>query len=240
MRFAPVVVILACSLWTLSAQAASFDCKAASGKIETMICADKAISALDSQLAAAYAHLRQRVHDDQGEKTMQLAWLRSRNACADAACLGRIYERRIAELQARAASASPLVGFWKKEYACVGATEPSLSRCTPDQHDVFMLRIQAHGNLACVIHMATAQLGNRVDEGEGTDPTMTGTIAGDAATVHFTSGWGATGTATLRVQGNQLVWKITAQDAGQTWMPKAETLTRVPAGQYDLLPACAG
>lgn len=83
------------------AGAASFDCKVAHGPIETTICADAALSRLDEQLATAYAHARAA---DPGTKAAQLAWLKTRNACADAACLRQAYETRIAALQTRPAS----------------------------------------------------------------------------------------------------------------------------------------
>jgi glucose/arabinose dehydrogenase len=85
------------------AGAASFDCKRARGQVETAICADAGLSALDEQLAAAYARALQA---SPGEKAAQLAWLRTRNACADAACLRQAYGARIAELQARPAGAA--------------------------------------------------------------------------------------------------------------------------------------
>jgi len=89
-------------LISAGAGAASFDCQRARGAVETTICADKGLSTLDGQLAVAYAHAREA---DPGAKAAQLAWLKSRNACADAACLRQAYTARIAALQARSAGA---------------------------------------------------------------------------------------------------------------------------------------
>lgn len=87
-------------LISAGAGAASFDCKRARGPVETTICADSGLSTLDEQLAAAYARA---LKADTGEKATQLAWLKTRNACADAACLRQAYTARIAALQARIA-----------------------------------------------------------------------------------------------------------------------------------------
>lgn len=238
MRFLPLLLTLVLGTCASFAQAASFDCKAAAGKIETMICANKEVSALDDQLATAYGRLPQRAHDEKGEKAMQLAWLRTRNACPDLACLSQSYAARIAELQARSASASALVGFWKKEYSCADATDMYQELCKQGVRDEFVLSIQVRGDHVCVIHLATAQMGNRVDEVDGLAPSMTGKAGANAATVHYASNWGGTGTATLRVDGNLLRWKVTAKDGGETWIPQEETLTRVPAAQRSRLPAC--
>lgn len=83
------------------ANAASFDCKLAHNGLETMICADGAVSKLDEQLDAVYTELRKASNDEGREKATQLAWLKTRNACVDLACLRRAYESRITALQAR-------------------------------------------------------------------------------------------------------------------------------------------
>lgn len=86
------------------AGAASFDCKRARGTVETTICADAGLSTLDEQLSAAYARA---LKADPNAKAAQLAWLKTRNACADAACLRQAYTARIAALQAQTGGAAP-------------------------------------------------------------------------------------------------------------------------------------
>lgn len=88
------------------ANAASFDCKLAHKGVETMICADRAVSKLDEQLDATYAQVRKASNNESQEKAAQLAWLKTRNACVDLACLRHSYEWRIAELQTRMPVAS--------------------------------------------------------------------------------------------------------------------------------------
>jgi uncharacterized protein len=220
------------------ANATSFDCKLAQSKVETMICADSGVSKLDEQLSAVYAQFRKTSSDETVEKVMQLAWLKTRNTCEDQACLRRAFEARIAELRARSASASPIVGIWKKEYSCVEATGIFEERCKKGERDVFELAIQVNGAHVCIIHMATAGLGNRVDEVEDLQPSMTGKVNGNVATVRFRSAWGGTGTAMLRVEGNSLHWKVNAKNKGESWIPDEAVLPRIPAGPYDRMPEC--
>lgn len=223
----------------MAANAAGFDCTRAQSRIETVVCADNGVSKLDEQLSKVYLEFRKTSIDEKAEKALQVAWLKSRNACEDLACLRRTYETRIAEFQARSASASPIVGIWKKEYSCAEATGAFEERCKQGERDVFMLAIRVNGDHVCGAHLATAQLGNRIDLVEGWQPSMTGKINGKAATVQFHSAWGGTGTALLRVEGNTLHWKVSVKDKGESWIPDGEELTRVPAGPFDHLPKCA-
>jgi uncharacterized protein len=223
-----------------SAHAASFDCKLAHGKIETMICADRAVSALDEQLGAAYARLRKTSGDEKAEKPLQLAWLKLRNNCEDVACLQRAYAARIAELQARSASASPLAGIWKKEYACDRLSGMYAERCKQGERDMFKLAIVVKGDRVCILHVVWANMGNRIDEVEDDQPSMTGKVSGNMATIRFLSTWGGTGTATLRVDGNTLHWKVSAKDDGESWIPDEEVLPRVPADPGERMPKCEG
>lgn len=236
-KYGWLLIVAALAFTGAGAHAAGFDCQRAQSKAEKIICADGGLSRLDDQLGAVYAQVQNAAGDGKAEKAMQLAWLRTRNACADAACLARAYATRIAELQARSAGASPLVGIWKKEYGCEGASGVYEDRCRQGERDVFMLAIQVSGRRVCIEHMATSNLGNRVDEAEG-DPTMTGEFKGNTATVRFRSSWGGTGSALLRVENNTLYWKVVARDDGQSLLPAEETLTRMAAGPYDHLPAC--
>lgn len=220
------------------ANAASFDCRRVQGKVESMICADSDISKLDEQLDFAYTHIRTMSRDDKTEKAMQRAWLRARNTCADLACLQRVYTSRIAELRARSASNSPLVGIWKKEFSCDQLSGIYEERCKQGERDKFQLSIVVEGDHVCALHVVWANMGNRVDEIEDVQPSMTGKTDGNTAIVRFSSTWGGTGTATLRVEGDSLHWKVTGKDKGESWIPDEALLQRIPATAYDRMPEC--
>lgn len=223
-----------------TANAASYDCKLAQGKVETMICADSGISKLDEQLDSAYIRIRKTSSHEQAEKAMQRAWLKERNTCTDLACLQHAYTSRIAELWARLASTSLLVGIWKKEFSCDQLSGVYEERCKQGERDKFQLSIVVEGNRVCALHVVWANMGNRVDEVEDLQPSMTGTTNGNTATVRFGSAWGGTGTATLRVQGNSLHWKVTGKDKGESGIPDDAVLQRIPAAAYDRMPKCVG
>lgn len=81
-------------------QSASFDCAKAATMVEKLVCADAALSAQDDVLAATYRQAASLSKPDDSEpKTSQRAWLKQRNACADAACIAAAYRSRIAELE---------------------------------------------------------------------------------------------------------------------------------------------
>jgi uncharacterized protein len=86
----------------------SFDCSAAQGTVEQLICKDDGLAALDVQLAAVYAKALKRAVDEQPSllNAEQRGWIKGRNECwkkGDDArqCVEESYRLRIAELQAR-------------------------------------------------------------------------------------------------------------------------------------------
>jgi uncharacterized protein len=229
---------LVLSFLATTANAASFDCKLAQGKVETMICANSDLSKLDGQLDSVYTQIRKMSRDDQAEKAMQRAWLRTRNRCADLSCLQHAYASRIAELRARSASNSPLVGIWRKDFSCDRLSGIYEERCKQGERDKFQLSIVVEGRRVCALHVVWANMGNRVDEVEDVQPSMTGKADGNMATVRFSSKWGGTGTATLRVEDDSLHWKVTGKDKGESWIPDEAVLQRIPAAAYDTMPEC--
>jgi uncharacterized protein YecT (DUF1311 family) len=79
-------------------RAASFDCSRAATRVETAICEDRALSALDNQMAQNYRALLNRTSGatESRIRSEQKTWLRQRNACGeDARCLNREYRARI-------------------------------------------------------------------------------------------------------------------------------------------------
>lgn len=86
--------------WSISLQAASFDCSAKLSTVESMICADAQISALDDTLSGHYQQLISALpsQDRQTLKRVQREWLQQRNACDSRSCLLEHYQRRIDQL----------------------------------------------------------------------------------------------------------------------------------------------
>ena len=88
--------------------AASFDCAAATlTSVERAVCADEALSALDSELSSNYSALRSQAT---GEEKMRLvseqkAWIAQRNRCGNTECFREAYQKRIAELAPAPSSA---------------------------------------------------------------------------------------------------------------------------------------
>jgi uncharacterized protein len=83
------------------ARAAGFDCAKAATPTEKLICGDPQLSQLDGQLAHAYRRALEGAGDPDKLRTEQHTWLRTeRNACADAACLKKVYAQRLTALAA--------------------------------------------------------------------------------------------------------------------------------------------
>lgn len=83
------------------AHGASFDCARAGTRIEHLICDSVDLPSLDAQLDGAYqGALDRSLHPDK-VKAQQVAWLKSREACADAQCLIALYQQRIETLGAQ-------------------------------------------------------------------------------------------------------------------------------------------
>jgi uncharacterized protein len=97
-----------CMSWGLFfpgfSHAAGFDCAKARTRVEKIICANAHLSELDSTLAALYQKAHDAADDPKALGNVERAWLKTRDACRDAACLTRTYKLRIAALdkQARA------------------------------------------------------------------------------------------------------------------------------------------
>lgn len=88
------------------AQAASFDCEHADGRVEQMICRDPLLSDLDDLLHSIYRSHAKPDYEGETEELKipeklvaeQKRWLATRGACRDAACLEALYEARIDKL----------------------------------------------------------------------------------------------------------------------------------------------
>lgn len=82
------------------ALAASFDCKLAKTATERAVCSDWQLGTFDEVLAAKYREALEKSDGSARLKADQRTWLGLRNACeADAACLRKSYEARLAALK---------------------------------------------------------------------------------------------------------------------------------------------
>lgn len=90
--------LFSCLVITQPAHAASFDCAKAATKVEKLICADAELSKLDDELNTAYKKALQGEKQADTLKQAQKRWVKERNGCADAACVKRAYEARLAKL----------------------------------------------------------------------------------------------------------------------------------------------
>ncbi|MCP1120758.1 lysozyme inhibitor LprI family protein [Robbsia andropogonis] len=86
---------------SISAHAASFDCKKGQSFSEKVVCETPYLSRLDDQLAAAYKHALDVTPDRQALEDSRVAqWQWRQKNCRDAACVTNWYERRLSELHA--------------------------------------------------------------------------------------------------------------------------------------------
>jgi uncharacterized protein len=117
--------ILGCSaagfaLWLAGAtQAASFDCKTAKSAVEQTICKDPELDSYDQQLQGAYAGALDRSNDPEKIRAEQRAWIRQRDACADARCMTPMYVRRI----------DALAKVDDEPKGCPGDSTPQINAC---------------------------------------------------------------------------------------------------------------
>jgi uncharacterized protein len=102
-RIATIAALGAAAL-AVPAQAASFDCTKATSPVETAICQNPKLSEQDTEMAAlwfAYNKVPMLMGANAARRDGATEFLRLRDACGgDVACLGRVYDARIAALRA--------------------------------------------------------------------------------------------------------------------------------------------
>ncbi|HYC69529.1 lysozyme inhibitor LprI family protein [Brevundimonas sp.] len=113
----PLAVSLAGLAATGPARAQSFDCEAAFERVEVMICTDDALGALDYEMNEAWSDTIDMAADPAALMRSQRAWLRTRNACPDSACVAAAYRARI-----RVVRASPRAGWSVYRNPALGLT----------------------------------------------------------------------------------------------------------------------
>ena len=87
---------------TGGAQAASYDCMAATRAAEIAVCNSSTLNRLDEDLADYYRSLLDRVTGRQAAQLRrdQRSWLKARNSCqSDRRCLRARYQERLAHLR---------------------------------------------------------------------------------------------------------------------------------------------
>ena len=111
--FLPLIMTVALfALPAAGAFAASFDCHRATREAEKTICADTELSKLDEQLATAYENEQPRDSHPAAVKSVQRQWIRLRNDCGQGTeCLRRLYEERLADLNAGDTAIFKFQGF---------------------------------------------------------------------------------------------------------------------------------
>ena len=93
-----------------SASAASFDCSKAASLVETSVCSNPQLSALDDELDAAYRTTAARSADKAAFKAAQVMWLTTvRNKCSTERCLSAVYRARVLFLNSVPSSVPSLV-----------------------------------------------------------------------------------------------------------------------------------
>jgi uncharacterized protein len=117
---ATVMLSILAAPWVASA--ASFDCKKASSRVEHIICDDPSLDSFDSQLQGAYLGALDRSNKPAAVTEDQRAWLKQRDACADAKCMIAAYQRRIEALSK--ISDEPAI--------CAGDTTPEINACAAE------------------------------------------------------------------------------------------------------------
>lgn len=93
-------LVVGAFLFSLSANAVSFDCTKASRPVEKLICSDPELSRLDDDMVAAFRNAIGAAVDSSAVRAEQRGWIvDTRNKCDNAACLKQAYQSRIALLK---------------------------------------------------------------------------------------------------------------------------------------------
>jgi hypothetical protein len=129
------------------------------------------------------------------------------------------------------AASSPLAGTWKATIQC---SKKADSSCQPE---FFAIRLFVRGGEVCGKHSSVAMQGNKVDEMDDSEPSLTGTMDGSIAKISFNSAFGGSGWAQVSSTGKTLNWRITKDD-GVHYLPPKVTLQRVRSGQWGSKLSC--
>ena len=114
-RCLAALVLLLLAFVSGPARAGGIDCAKARTAVEKTICADPRLLAADAAVAEAFAAAVAASPEPATARAEQRAWLETRNACPDAACLGQRLAERRAALTAAAVGAAKML--WEERGA---------------------------------------------------------------------------------------------------------------------------
>ncbi|AOZ06275.1 hypothetical protein [Cupriavidus malaysiensis] len=140
---------------------------------------------------------------------------------------------------------APFTGDWSMIYSCENATGVYAARCQQGIRDGFYLyKLTQEGRALCGYHLATGQMGNRIDDGylSGEGPSIHGIIQGKTAEVEFRSGrTGEVGRAILTRDGDTLIWHVTRhiKTAEENWIPSDAVLQRAESKSPQHIRGCS-
>lgn len=101
----------------MCAHAAGFDCNKAHSMVEKTVCADAALSQLDSQLASSFHKAMATAPSDTSLLRVQRDWLKQRDACDDnKACLTWNYQQRLSALASGKGTQAPSPTRWQQRW----------------------------------------------------------------------------------------------------------------------------
>jgi hypothetical protein len=134
---------------------------------------------------------------------------------------------------AQAAHVQPFNGDWTVTFSCEGATGVYAERCKDGIRDSFVIAgLTQVEDRICGHHMASIQLGNKVDENGSVEmPSVEGVIDGGVAHVVFRTAADQEGKALMEIKEGMLYWKI-IQGPEMSILPKVAILTRVKDSNY--------
>ena len=102
-----VFLMLSGIVLSFATQAASIDCEKTRTQVEYLVCDRPWLSELDDAVAAAYNTVLRGSRRSSALRLSQKQWLKERDACDDADCVGRVYEDRLKTLMQQAALLNP-------------------------------------------------------------------------------------------------------------------------------------
>jgi len=92
------MLTLAAIVFALAGPAFALDCSKARAPVETMVCADRDLTALDAKLGGLYRRALDEGQEPETLRNSQREWLAQRDQCRDAACVELRYRERTGRL----------------------------------------------------------------------------------------------------------------------------------------------
>jgi hypothetical protein len=127
----------------------------------------------------------------------------------------------------------------RSDTSAIGTVAPATDRAAEasftgswgwgNEHEGFDLTLRQEGTKLTGHHVSTVMDGDRTDAvTEDDPPSITGSVAGNVATVEFRSGYSdIKGKARITLRGDSLDWEILSVEEGEQYLPAKATLHRV-------------